>query len=486
MPILDETGSSELARLGDAAVVRVGDLRLAFTTDAFVVAPPFFPGSNIGELAVNGTVNDLAMMGAQPLFVSAALILEEGLPLEDLGLVVTAMAKACRRAGVQLVTGDTKVVERGSADGLFVITSGIGIVPEGVEVGPERARPGDRILLSGPVASPGVAVMSRRAGIAFEGDLASDTRPLAELVRAMLAAGEVRALRDATRGGLASVLNELAEASGVAMVVEEAAIPVLPPVRAACEMLGLDPLYVANEGVCVAIVAPGDAEAILEAARRAPGGERAALIGEVTEGPARARCGPRSVRHGRSSCWRAISSLGSAEPVLGLGRPGREELAPRLADAGAELPAVRRDVLLDDDGRAREHPREAGRPPVREQVLAPHDVAVRVEEQEAEALAGQAIRQVVEDGVADVAGEVVQTHAPPRPRPHREVARRHVVHRDLDLAEHPVDLPDREQGLVQEPHERLLRGGPFWRAIPRGPPGIDHGPPPFLWEGRRT
>lgn len=285
VPILDGTGSSELARLGDAAVIDLGDVRLAFTTDAFVVTPRFFPGSNIGELAVNGTVNDLAMMGAEPRFLSAALILEEGLPLEDLGLVVTAMAEACRRAGVELVTGDTKVVERGGADGLFVITSGIGIVPAGVDVGPERARPGDRILVSGPVASHGVAVMSRRAGIAFEGDLASDTRPLTELVRAMLAAGEVHALRDATRGGLASVLNELAEASGVTMVVEEAAIPVLPPVRAACEMLGLDPLYVANEGVCVAVVASRDAEAVLEAARGAPGGERAALVGEVLEGP---------------------------------------------------------------------------------------------------------------------------------------------------------------------------------------------------------
>ncbi len=285
VPILDETGSSELARLGDAAVLEVGGQRLAFTTDAFVVTPRFFPGSNIGELAVNGTVNDLAMMGARPAYLSAALILEEGLPLEDLGLVVTSMAQACSRAGVRLVTGDTKVVERGSADGLFVITSGIGVVPEGVDVGPERARPGDRILVSGPVASHGVAVMSRRAGISFEGDLASDTRPLTDLVQAMLAAGEVHALRDATRGGLASVLNELAEASGVAMVVEEAAIPVLPPVRAACEMLGLDPLYVANEGVCVAVVAPGDAEAVLAAARSAPGGEDAALVGEVLEGP---------------------------------------------------------------------------------------------------------------------------------------------------------------------------------------------------------
>jgi hydrogenase expression/formation protein HypE len=287
VPILGDASGPELARLGDAAVVEVGGQRFAFSTDAFVVTPSFFPGSNIGELAVNGTVNDLAMMGATPLFLSAALILEEGLPLEDLGLVVTAMAEACRRAEVALVTGDTKVVERGSADGLFVITSGVGLVPEGVEVGPERARPGDRILVSGPVGSHGVAVMSRRAGVEFEGELASDTQPLTGLVRAMLAAGDVRVLRDATRGGLASVLNELAEASGVSMVADEGSIPVLPPVRAACEMLGLDPLYVANEGVCVAVVAPEEAEAVLAAARSHPAGEHAALVGEVLEGPSK-------------------------------------------------------------------------------------------------------------------------------------------------------------------------------------------------------
>ena len=287
VPILGDVSGTELARLGDAAVVETGGQRLAFTTDAFVVTPAFFPGSNIGELAVNGTVNDLAMMGARPLFLSAALILEEGLPLEDLGLVVTAMAEACKRADVALVTGDTKVVERGSADGLFVITSGVGVVPDGVEVGPERARPGDRILVSGPVASHGVAVMSRRAGVEFQGELSSDTQPLTGLVEVMLAAGDVRVLRDATRGGLASVLNELAESSGVSMVAEEKAVPVLPPVRAACEMLGLDPLYVANEGVCVAVVSPEDAEAVLMAARSHPAGEHAALVGEVVEGPAK-------------------------------------------------------------------------------------------------------------------------------------------------------------------------------------------------------
>jgi hydrogenase expression/formation protein HypE len=230
-------------------------------------------------------VNDVAMMGATPLFLSAALILEEGLELEVLGAVVTAMADACERAGVVLVAGDTKVVERGSADGLFVTTAGIGLVADGVEVGPERARPGDVVLFTGPVASHGVAVMSRRAGIAFDGDLASDSAPLTGLVQAMLAAGDVRCLRDATRGGVASVLNELAEGSGVSMTVKEGAVPVLGPVKAACEMLGLDPLYVANEGVAVAIVAPEGADAVLAAARADEHGTHAAVVGEVGEGP---------------------------------------------------------------------------------------------------------------------------------------------------------------------------------------------------------
>jgi hydrogenase expression/formation protein HypE len=280
-------GGAELERLGDAAVVEVNGTRLAFSTDSFVVTPKFFPGSNIGELAVNGTVNDVAMMGARPLFLSAAFIIEEGLELEVLGAVVASMADACARAGVALVAGDTKVVEKGSADGLFVTTAGFGVVPEGVEIGPDRARPGDRVLVTGPVGSHGVAVMSRRQGISFQGDLASDSAPLTGLVQAMLAAGDVRCLRDATRGGLATVLNELAEASGVAIVAEESAIPVLPPVKAACEMLGLDPLYVANEGVAVAIVGPEDADAVLEAARVVDVGARAALIGSVEEGSPR-------------------------------------------------------------------------------------------------------------------------------------------------------------------------------------------------------
>jgi hydrogenase expression/formation protein HypE len=283
-------GDAELVRLGDAAVLELpGGQRLAFTTDGFVVQPAFFPGSNIGELAVNGTVNDLAMMGAEPLALSAALILEEGLPMEVLGTVAASMAEACKKAGVRLVTGDTKVVERGAADGLYVTTSGIGIVPDGVDLGPEKAQPGDAVMVTGPVGSHGVAVMSRRAGIDFEAELVSDTAPLTGLVRAMLAAGEVRTLRDATRGGVASVLNELAEASDVSIVVEESSFPMLPPVKAACEMLGLDPLYVANEGVAVAVVAPDRADAVLAAARSDAMGEHAAIVGTVGEGPAQVK-----------------------------------------------------------------------------------------------------------------------------------------------------------------------------------------------------
>jgi hydrogenase expression/formation protein HypE len=282
-------GSSELERLGDAAVVSLGDVRVAFTTDSFVVTPRFFPGSDIGAMAVNGTVNDLAMMGAEPRFLSAALILEEGLPMEDLGRIVASMAAAAGRAGVELVTGDTKVVERGSADGICITTSGIGLVPPGVVVGPDRARPGDVVLVTGPIGSHGVAVMSRRAGIEFEADLVSDTQPLTSVVQAMLGAGDVRCLRDATRGGLASTVNELAASSGVSITVEEQAVPTLPEVRAACEMLGLDPIYVANEGVAVAIVAAEEADAVLAAARTDPAGRDAAIVGTVAEGPVTVR-----------------------------------------------------------------------------------------------------------------------------------------------------------------------------------------------------
>ncbi len=296
-------GDPELARMGDAAVVPLpnGAGRLAFTTDGFVVQPAFFPGSNIGELAVNGTVNDLAMMGAEPIALSAALILEEGLPMERLAAVIGSMGAACGRAGVRLVTGDTKVVERGAADGLYLTTSGIGLIPDGVDVGPERCRPGDAVIVTGPVGAHGVAVMSRRAGIDFDADVRSDTAPLTDLVRAMLAAGDVRCLRDATRGGLASVLNELARSSDVSMTIVERSVPVLPAVKAACEMLGLDPLYVANEGVAVAVVTPGDAEAVVDAARGHASGAQATIVGEVGEPPVAVR---------------ARSGLGATRPLI--------------------------------------------------------------------------------------------------------------------------------------------------------------------------
>jgi hydrogenase expression/formation protein HypE len=298
-------GDPELSRLGDAAVLDLpSGERLAFTTDGFVVQPAFFPGSNIGALAVNGTVNDLAMMGAEPMALSAALILEEGLELAVLGTVVASMADACETAGVRLVTGDTKVVERGAADGLYVTTSGIGLVPAGVDLGPDRARPGDVMIVTAPVGSHGVAVMSRRAGIDFETDLVSDTTPLTDLVRAMLAAGSVRTCRDATRGGVASVLNELAESSGVGIVADEGSFPMLDAVKAACEMLGLDPLYVANEGVAVVIVAAEDADAVVAAARSVPTGARAAIVGTIDERPA---SGP---------AVRLRTGLGATRPLL--------------------------------------------------------------------------------------------------------------------------------------------------------------------------
>jgi hydrogenase expression/formation protein HypE len=277
-------GTLELDDLGDAAVVDVNGTRLAFTTDAFVVHPHFFPGSDIGTLAVNGTVNDLAMVGAQPLLLSCAFILEEGFALADLHTIATSMGDAARAAGVRIVTGDTKVVERGSGDGIFVVTSGIGIVHAGRNIAPHNAQVGDAVIVSGPVAAHGVAVMSRRAGIAFSTDVRSDTAPLTQLVDAMAAAGPINCLRDATRGGLATALNELADASQVRITIDQQQVPVDDAVLSACELLGLDPLYVANEGVCVAII-PHDARAaVLDAMADHPLGRFAALIGVVEHG----------------------------------------------------------------------------------------------------------------------------------------------------------------------------------------------------------
>ena len=268
--------------LNDAAVVEVAGQRLAFTTDSFVVSPLEFPGGDIGELAVNGTVNDLAMMGAQPLALSLAFVIEEGLPIEDLRRVTESVARAARRAGVKIVTGDTKVVGRGAADGLFVNTAGIGLVAEGVAVGADRARVGDAVILSGPIGLHGVAIMSVREGLDFEVEIASDTQPLNALVAAIVeACPDVHVLRDPTRGGLASALNEIAAASGVGIELREETIPIPGPVHAACEMLGLDPLHVANEGKLVAIVPAEAAAAVLAAMCTVAEGAEAVEIGRV-------------------------------------------------------------------------------------------------------------------------------------------------------------------------------------------------------------
>ena len=261
--------------------------RLVMATDGHVVSPLFFPGGDVGCLSVHGTINDVAMCGARPLHLAASFIIEEGFPLSDLQRIIGSMAAASREAGVPVVTGDTKVVERGKGDGVFITTTGIGVVAHGVDVGGANARPGDVLLLSGTIGEHGVAVLSQRESLEFETTIASDTAALHTLVCAMLAAapGGVRVLRDPTRGGLATTLNEIARQSGVGMLIEEAAIPVLPQVDAACELLGLDPLYVANEGKLVAVCAPEAAEAVLAAMRSHSRGARAARIGRVTEDP---------------------------------------------------------------------------------------------------------------------------------------------------------------------------------------------------------
>jgi hydrogenase expression/formation protein HypE len=274
--------SEALRPLHDGALLQLANMRLAFSTDSYVVRPIFFPGGTIGELAVNGTVNDLAMCGARPMYLSAAFIIEEGLPMEDLWRVVVSMQQACREAGVSLVTGDTKVVDRGKGDKLFITTSGVGIVPAGVHISPVRASAGDAVLLSGRIADHGIAIMSVREGLHFESELVSDTAPLNGLVGAMLGASpEIHVLRDPTRGGIASALNEIAAAAHLGIHLREDSIPVAGAVRGACELLGLDPLYVANEGKLLAIVPEHDAEVVLDAMRAHPLGAEAALIGRV-------------------------------------------------------------------------------------------------------------------------------------------------------------------------------------------------------------
>ncbi|MFN8441205.1 MAG: hydrogenase expression/formation protein HypE [Caldilineaceae bacterium] len=273
-----------LQNLGDSAALSVGSKRLAFSTDSFVVRPLFFPGGNIGDLAINGTVNDIAMSGAQPLYLSAGFILEEGLPLSDLGRIVQTMGQAARTAGVSLVTGDTKVVDKGHGDGIFINTSGFGLIPEGVNIAPQHARPGDAILVSGELGLHGIAIMSVREGLEFGVEIESDCAPLNGLVATMLeVTKEIHVLRDPTRGGVASSLNEIAKASKVGMVYQENKLPVPDAVRAACDILGLDPIYVANEGKLIAIVPQSMAEPLLERMRQHPLGRKTIQIGNVTE-----------------------------------------------------------------------------------------------------------------------------------------------------------------------------------------------------------
>ena len=281
---LEAFRSPALENRHDGAVLDLQGARIAFTTDSYVVRPLFFPGGDIGTLAVNGTVNDLAMCGARPLYLSAGFILEEGLPMETLWRVAQSMREAARAAGVEFATGDTKVVDRGKGDGVFVNTAGIGLVPPGLVIQPSQVRPGDAILLSGDIGRHGIAIMAVREGLEFETPIASDCAPVAGAVQALLDGGiEVHCLRDLTRGGLASALVEIATAAGCGIQITETAIPVHEAVRGACEILGFDPLYVANEGRFVAFVAGRDAERALALLRQHPLGREASLIGRTSE-----------------------------------------------------------------------------------------------------------------------------------------------------------------------------------------------------------
>ncbi|MBI4684646.1 MAG: hydrogenase expression/formation protein HypE [Nitrospirae bacterium] len=290
----------EMKSLGDSAVIDINSIfqtltsvnrperpnfKLAFTTDSYVVSPIFFPGGNIGELAVYGTVNDLAMAGAEPLYISAGFIFEEGFLIEDLKKILAAMSAAAKKAGVKIIAGDTKVVNKGKGDGIFINTSGIGIIREGVNISPLNIRAGDKIIVSGMAGNHGIAVIAERNGLSFNPPVLSDTAPLNHVVQEMLACGEVHAMRDPTRGGIATTLKEMALESGLCFMIEENAIPVANGVRGASELLGLDPLYVANEGILLAVVKRKDAETLLKTLRKNPYGENANIIGYVSESP---------------------------------------------------------------------------------------------------------------------------------------------------------------------------------------------------------
>jgi hydrogenase expression/formation protein HypE len=280
LPLFD---NPVLNRLDDGAVVEIGGVRLAFSTDTFVVDPLFFPGGDIGDLAVNGTVNDVAMCGARPLFLSTALIVEEGFPAADLERVLKSMAAAARKSGVQIVTGDTKVVPRGAADRLFINTAGVGLLREGVDVAGANARAGDKVILSGTMADHGMTVLTQREGVQFQSDIQSDTAALNGLVARMLDAhpAHIRVLRDPTRGGVGTTLNEIAQSSGVGVKIYEDRLPVRDAVAGVCELLGFDPLYVANEGKLLAFVAEDQAESVLEILQADPLGKDACIIGEA-------------------------------------------------------------------------------------------------------------------------------------------------------------------------------------------------------------
>ena len=279
LPVFD---NPILAELNDGAIFDLGGVRLAFSTDSYTVDPIFFPGGNIGDLAINGTVNDIAMCGGDPVYLSAGLIIEEGFDLTELKSIVVTMGRAAEQAGVTVVTGDTKVVPKGAVDKIFINTSGIGLIPEAVNVASHFAQPGDQIILSGTIADHGITIMTRREGLSFESDLVSDSAPLNHLVKAMLATGDgIHVLRDPTRGGVGTALNEIAEKSGVGIKIVEQRIPLNHAVAGACELLGFDPLYLANEGKLMAFVAADQAEAVLDVVKANPYGQDAAIIGEV-------------------------------------------------------------------------------------------------------------------------------------------------------------------------------------------------------------
>lgn len=285
---LKHLDNKTLHSLEDSAILQNRRGRLAFTTDSYVVDPIFFPGGDIGKLAVHGTINDLAMRGAVPHCLSLGLILEEGFSLEDLEKIVISIASSCREARVPVVTGDTKVVPRGKGDKIFINTSGIGFVAKNIDISSKNAKEGDAVILSGTMGDHGITIMTRRAGIAVQGDLQSDTMPLHRLVAALLAElpGDVHTLRDPTRGGVATTLNEVAASSGLSIELSDQALPIRPPVRAACELLGLEPLYLANEGKCLAIVSGDKAEKALEIMRSTREGKEAAIIGRLIAGRA--------------------------------------------------------------------------------------------------------------------------------------------------------------------------------------------------------